>query len=87
MATTPTLPVWTLGDRIRKAREHAGLKQSDLAPHVYKSRTTIAGWENGQHAPSPLELRAIATATGVPVDWLETGTSQSTCNRALPLAA
>lgn len=73
MAASTTIPTWTLGERIRKARESSGLKQSDLAPKLRVSRTAIAGWESGTHRPSYSALVLLADITGVPVEWIETG--------------
>ena len=46
--TTPD-PIFTLGDRLAKARESAGILQLDLADRLAVSRNTIINWENGQH--------------------------------------
>lgn len=61
--------VYSLGERIRKAREDMGWLQSDLADAVKKSRATIAGWENNAHRPSALELDFIAELTGYPIEF------------------
>lgn len=97
-----TTPVWTLGDRIRKARETAGYgSQAELAAAAGLSRATISNAENGRHTPHPLALRAIAEACHVPVGWLigtgdiarepshPTGRTAHTCpgQTALPIAA
>ncbi len=36
-----------LGERLRKARQEAGLTQEDLAKRLDVSRQTISSWENG----------------------------------------
>lgn len=59
--------VYSLGERIRKAREDMDWHQEDLADGVKKSRATIAGWENNKHKPSRLEIDFIAELTGYPV--------------------
>lgn len=64
-----SLPTWTLQDRLRKAREHAGLKQEELAQKLQTTRQTLGRWENGSHAPTEKNLQALAEATGVPLDW------------------
>lgn len=64
-----TYPTWTLQDRIRKAREHAGLKQEELAAKLDVTRHTLGRWEKGDNTPSPAKLEAIAIATGVPAEW------------------
>lgn len=68
--THPDLPRWTLGDRIRKAREHRGWTQRELASRLGVSLRTISRWERGDHRPSSHLLVATARETGVPIAWL-----------------
>lgn len=63
-------PEWTFGDRLRKAREFAGLKQSDMAARFRVGRSTIANWEAERNTPGYLALEKWAEVTGVPLDWL-----------------
>ncbi len=67
------IPEWTLGDRLRKAREDAGLSQSQLATRLAVSRNTIGNAETGSHRPLPITIKAWADETGVPHAWLLTG--------------
>lgn len=69
------IPTWSMGDRLRKAREDAGLTQQELAEITTISHTSIKNYEAGKRTPRALYLRAWAEATGVPVEWLETGTA------------
>lgn len=62
-------PTWTLQDRIRKAREHAGLKQEELAAQLSVTRHTLGRWEKGDNEPPAKKLEALAEATGVPLEW------------------
>lgn len=82
--STPTIarsanlvPEWTLTDRLRKAREHAGLEQLDLAQTAGISRAAISAAENGRNVPHRSTLMLWALATGVSVEWLETGEAPS----------
>ena len=70
--TAVHVPTWTLGDRLRKAREFAGLEQGELADRIGISRGTVSNYElsRGQRPPKRLVLRAWAEITGVPLDWL-----------------
>ena len=72
MSTQPVwhIPEWTLGDRLRKAREDAGMSQAELALAVGVSRNTIGNAEVGATVPLTVTLRAWAEATKVPADWL-----------------
>lgn len=62
-------PTWTFQDRLRKAREHAGLNQSALAEKLEVASGTIQRWETGVRSPSKKSLQALAEATGVPIEW------------------
>ena len=58
-----------LGDRVRKARKHAGFTQNQLAKKVETSQGAISDIENGRNKDSS-SLYDIAKATGVSTDWL-----------------
>ena len=79
MATTaaetqsPTIPAWTLGDRIWKARRHAGLEQEQLGLEIGVSKSLVSKWERGQRDPRVAEVRSIARVTGVDERWLLAG--------------
>jgi transcriptional regulator with XRE-family HTH domain len=66
-------PRWTLGDRIRKAREHRGWTQRELSTHLGVSLRTISRWERGDNLPGTTRLVAVARETGVPLGWLVDG--------------
>ena len=59
----------SLGDRVKKARKHAGLTQVQLAKKVKTSQGAISDIENGRNKESS-SLFDIAKATGVRADWL-----------------
>jgi transcriptional regulator with XRE-family HTH domain len=77
MTTEMTLPglvpQWTLGDRLRKAREIASLNQSEMAEQIGIARNSIANYEGGKYEPPRPVMIAWAFRTGVALDWLETG--------------
>ena len=66
------IPSWTMADRLRKAREHAGLEQTELAELIGASRKTIGRAEGGA-AVRRTTLIAWAFACGVDLHWVETG--------------
>lgn len=68
----PAIPQWTLGDRLRKAREHAGMDQEELALRIGVSRGTVSNYElgRGTRPPKVVVLRAWANECGVPYEWL-----------------
>lgn len=62
-------PTWTFQDRLRKAREHAGMTQSELAEATGVSLNSLNRYEKGQRSPASDVVRAIAQATNVPLEW------------------
>lgn len=71
-STVVAVPTWTLGDRLRKAREFAGLEQGELAAAIGISRGTVSNYEleRGQKPPKMIVLRAWAHECRVPFTWL-----------------
>lgn len=69
-----TVPSWTTGDRLRKAREFAGLSQEQLAEAMGISRRTVSTYEGdaGATVKRPT-LLAWAMLCGVDMDWLKSG--------------
>lgn len=75
LTVSGVVPEWTLADRLRKARESAGLNQTRLGEVTGISRRSISSYESGEAAPRRPQLIAWAMATGVPLVWLENGES------------
>ncbi len=69
------IPEWTLGDRLRKARESAGLEQTELASDIGISRRTVQNYERAKVRTRRPVLLAWAVRCGVPVEWLVNGTT------------
>ncbi len=67
-----TIPEWTLGDRLAKARSVAGLTQAQMGDALHVSASTIAAWETDRSRPR--DLADIATRiedlTGIDPAWL-----------------
>lgn len=55
--------------RIREARDAAGLSQAEFGLAVGVGHTTIQGWEYGKTFPSPENLESLAAATNRPITW------------------
>lgn len=68
-----SIPTWTVGDRLRKARQHAGLEQAEFADEIGISRGTVLNYENDRVKPRTIVLRAWSLRTGVPLHWLLDG--------------
>lgn len=67
------VPGWTLQDRLRKARDVAGMDQQQLADAMGVSRRTITNSEQGHVKVRSITVKAWALATGVDPGWLATG--------------
>lgn len=67
------VPTWTVGDRLRKAREITGLDRQAFAADLEISRNTLAKYETGDAVPPRTLLLAWAMRTGVSVEWLTGG--------------
>lgn len=75
--STQKVARFSLGERIRKAREDMDWLQADLADGVKKSRETISNWESNKHKPSKLELDFIAELTGYPLEFFTESDDES----------
>lgn len=71
LSHTGEAPVWTLADRLRKAREHARLTQQELADQIGISRASVVNYETGRHSPSRPVMLSWSLATGVDLGWLQ----------------
>lgn len=72
------VPEWTLGDRLRKAREATGQSQAQLAADLDVSPRSLGKYERGDAEPKRHVLLAWAMATGVPYAWLVDGSTGGT---------
>ena len=59
-----------VGQRIKIARKNQGLTQKELAERAGTATGTIQQYELGKRQPRADQLRAIASALGVTVDYL-----------------
>jgi transcriptional regulator with XRE-family HTH domain len=67
---TAVVPEWTLRDRLKKAREHAGLSQTELGREIGVSLASVMRYETGKTVPPRGMLIAWAFSTGVDLSWL-----------------
>lgn len=68
--TQARIPVFTLGERIRKAREDLGLSQGELALRLGVDRKTVGNWESGRNQPRYRDLMLVASTADVSLEWL-----------------
>lgn len=71
--TTALIPDWTIGDRLAKAREVAGISIKEMAPILGVSRNTVSNYEHGHTRPTRAVVLAYAASSGVDIHWLLTG--------------
>jgi transcriptional regulator with XRE-family HTH domain len=64
------VPVFSLGERIRKAREDLGLSQQQFAELLDVDRKTVGNWESGRNQPRYGDLMLIASVADVSLEWL-----------------
>ncbi|MFW5652538.1 MAG: helix-turn-helix domain-containing protein [Planctomycetota bacterium] len=60
-------------DRLRQAREAAGLSQSEVAERLAVSQAAISRWESGRKSPSLSRVQQLAELYRVSLDWLVFG--------------
>jgi transcriptional regulator with XRE-family HTH domain len=63
----------SLGARLRKAREDAGLSQSAIAKELGITRNAVSLWESDDNAPTTDKIGRIAVLTGASVEYLLSG--------------
>lgn len=66
------IPEFSMGDRMRLARETSGIDQQTMADEIGVSRRSVVRYENGGAVPKSA-LLLWSMRTGVPGAWLETG--------------
>ena len=62
---------FTLGDRMRKAREAAGFDKVQMAALIGIHRDSVTRYECGTVRPKFPILAAWALASGVTIEWIE----------------
>jgi len=60
-----------ISDRIKTAREDAGLTQQQLEEATGLSQSHISRLENGVHSPSAVTLKKLAAATAKPISYFD----------------
>ena len=58
----------SFGERLREAREKAGLRREELAVKLGVSVYSIARWEQGRNKPLPEFRRRLKKILGVDLD-------------------
>ena len=66
------IPEFSKNDRLRKAREIAGISQEEMAAAIGISRRSLSRYENHGGVPRSATL-LYSLRSGVPIEWIETG--------------
>jgi transcriptional regulator with XRE-family HTH domain len=64
------------GERLRNAREAAGMSQQQMASRLGVKGTTVNNWEAGKEDPRANRLQMIASLLNVPLLWLLAGSQK-----------
>ena len=64
------VPVFSLGERIRKAREDAGMSQQQFGLALGVDRKTVGNWEGDRNRPRYRDLMMISSVADVSLRWL-----------------
>ena len=73
ISVTGVTPQWTIGDRLRKARELIGIDRAEFAEQIGISRNTVTNYEHDKVKPRVVVLRAWAMRCGVAEQWIRSG--------------
>lgn len=66
---TEVIPEWTLGDRLRKARERKGLGVEEMATLLGRQRNAVTRYERSQTVDVNIVHR-YASLTGISLRWI-----------------
>lgn len=69
----PDLALEAIAERLRIAREHAGLSQGQFATKMGCGRRRVVAWENGENAPPVLVIARVREVCGVDPEWVLCG--------------
>lgn len=72
-----SIPKFDVYDRLRKARESAGLDQAQMGARLGVHPKTVGRWESGASPMSSMAIRAWAEVTDVPPHWLRWGMTEA----------
>lgn len=78
------IPVFTLGDRIRKSLRDAGVGINEVADELEIDRQVVSRWlsDRNKRGVPAVYLKLIALRCGVNYEWLKDGLSPTTRRKA-----
>jgi transcriptional regulator with XRE-family HTH domain len=71
------IPTWTLGDRMSKALDDAGISRGEMARYLDVDRNTVGNYIHGRTRPNHRTLMLWALRTGVDLVWITSGDPDS----------
>ncbi len=75
-----------IADKIKIARNRAGMSQQELADRLHVSRSAVAKWESDKGLPDIENLKAISGIFGMTLDELVGNNEDVVCTLREPLA-
>lgn len=66
---------------LKKIREEKGISPSELADKIGVDRQNIYGWENNKFGIAKEQLKKLANALGVTVEYILTGKAEETFDK------
>ncbi len=69
---TPVRPIWTFGDRMRKARRRSGLTVQEFADKLSITHSALGQYETDRSIPRDVVALAkrVEALTGIPAAWI-----------------
>ena len=78
MQEAGTVPEWSMGDRLRKARTQTGMSVDEFAVQCLISAKSVNNYEGDKVKQRPLVVEKWSRVTGVDLNWLLYGTTGAT---------
>lgn len=72
----------TIGERLKRLREEAGISLQILAEHTSLSKGNLSSYENNKFKPSADALVGLARYFRVSIDWILTGREREADDRS-----
>nr|MCR5522762.1 helix-turn-helix domain-containing protein [Clostridia bacterium] len=67
-----------ISEKLKEARQKAGMTQDQVAEKIMVSRVTISHWENGKSLPDIVSLISLSDLYNISLDELVKGDSKMT---------
>ena len=67
-----------ISERLKEARQKAGMTQEQVAEQIMVSRVTVSHWENGKSLPDVVSLISLSDLYSISLDDLLKGDSKMT---------